>query len=66
MARDMSFMTMAIDPVKLPEIKKMVRKFQDELADFIDKGDKKEVYEICMQIFPRTRVNKDKIYEDFQ
>lgn len=66
MARDMSFMTMAIDPAKLPEIKKMVRKFQDELADFIDKGDKKEVYEICMQIFPRTRINKDQLYEDFQ
>lgn len=66
MLRDMSFMTMALDPAKLPQIKKMVRRFQDELADYIDKGDKKEVYEICMQIFPRTKMNKDQIYEDFQ
>lgn len=66
MIRDMSFMTMALDPAKLPEIKKMVRKFQDELADFIDKGDKKEVYEICLQIFPRTKINKDQLYEEFQ
>lgn len=66
MVRDMSFMTMALDPSRLPEIKRMVRKFQDELAEFIEKGNKKEVYEICMQIFPRTRVNKEQVYEDFQ
>lgn len=66
MIRDMSFMTMALDPAKLPEIKRMVRRFQDELANYIDKNEKKEVYEICMQIFPRTRVNKDQVYEDFQ
>lgn len=64
--RDMTFMTMALDPNDLPEIKKRVRKFQDELAEFIEKGEKKEVYEICMQIFPRTKVDKDKVYEDYQ
>ena len=66
MVRDMSFMTLAIDPAKLPEIKKMIRGFQDELADFIAEGDKKEVYEICTQVFPRTNVNKEQIYENFQ
>ncbi len=64
--RDMSFMTMALDPEQLPEIKKRIRKFQDELAELIDKGNKKEVYEICMQVFPRTDIKKDKIYEKFQ
>ena len=59
-------MTMALDPEQLPEIKKRIRKFQDELAELIDKGNKKEVYEICMQVFPRTDIKKDKIYEKFQ
>ena len=66
MLRDMSFMTMALDPEQLPEIKKKIREFQDELAALIDKGNKKEVYEICMQVFPRTNIKKDQVYEKFQ
>jgi uncharacterized protein (TIGR02147 family) len=66
MLRDFSFATMAIDPAKLPEAKKMIREFQDKLFNFLEQGEKKEVYEICMQIFPRSNVNKDQIYEKYQ
>jgi len=58
--RDYSFMTMAIDPNKLPQVKKMIRDFQDELASFLETNEKKEVYELCFQVFPRTVLNKDK------
>lgn len=64
--RDFSFATLAIDPSKLPEAKKMIREFQDKLYDFLESGEKKEVYEICMQIFPRTNISKDEVYEKFQ
>ena len=64
--RDFSFATIAIDPEKLPKAKEMIRKFQDELFDFLESGEKKEVYEICMQMFPRTNVKKDKVYENYQ
>jgi uncharacterized protein (TIGR02147 family) len=67
MLRDMSSATMAIDPKKLPQAKKMIREFQDRLCEFLEAGgDKSEVYEVSMQIFPRTQVNKEKIYENFQ
>lgn len=66
MLRDFSFATLAIDPAKLPEAKKMIREFQDKLYDFLEEGDKKEVYEICMQIFPRSNVRKEQIYEKYQ
>ena len=66
MLRDMSFMTLAIDPARLPEIKKKIRIFQDELAELLEEGNKKEVYEICMQVFPRTNIKKDQVYEIFQ
>lgn len=59
--RDYSFMTLSIDPSQLPEVKKRIRKFQDELESFLEKGAKKEVYEFCFQVFPRSnKINKDK------
>lgn len=66
MVRDFSFATLAIDPAKLPEAKRMIREFQDKLYNFLEEGTKKEVYEICMQIFPRSNVNKDQVYEKYQ
>lgn len=64
--RDFSFATLAIDPEKLPKAKKMIREFQDQLFDFLESGEKTEVYEICMQMFPRTNIKKDKDYENYQ
>lgn len=52
--RDFSFMTLAIDPVDLPVISKKIRDFQDELVQYINSREKKEVYEICFNVFPRS------------
>lgn len=65
LVRDFSFGTIAIDPSKLPEAKKMIREFQDKLFDFLQDGEQTEVYEICTQMFPRTNINKEKFYEKF-
>jgi uncharacterized protein (TIGR02147 family) len=64
--RDMSSATIAIDLKKLPAAKKMIREFQDQLIAFLESGEKTEVYEVSMQIFPRSNVQKDKVYESYQ
>jgi len=64
--RDFNFVTIAIDPKKLPAAKKMIREFRNELMSFLESGEKTEVYEICTQIFPRSNVNKEEVYENFQ
>jgi uncharacterized protein (TIGR02147 family) len=54
--RDITSMTMAIDPAKLPQAKKMIRRFQDRLAGLMEEGQQSEVYRLCMQLMPLTRV----------
>ena len=46
--------TMAIDISKLPLAKKMIREFQDKLCAYLETGVKKDVYKLCIQIFPLT------------
>lgn len=50
--RDFTAMTMAIDPKKIPEARRRIRKFRDQLCAFLESGEKKEVYEMCFQLFP--------------
>lgn len=66
LTRDFSFVTVATDPKKLPDAKKMIREFRDELIKFLTEGEKTEVFEISMQMFPRTNIQKDKVYEDIK
>jgi uncharacterized protein (TIGR02147 family) len=47
-----STMTMAIDPNKLPEAKKMILKFNRELCEFLESGNRTEVYELATNLFP--------------
>lgn len=64
LVRDFSFATVAINPKNLPKAKKLIREFQDQLIAALESGEKTEVYEICMQVYPRTKVNKEEIYEN--
>lgn len=52
--RDFTAMTMAIDVSKLPLAKKMIREFQDKLCAYLETGVKKDVYKLCIQVFPLT------------
>lgn len=53
--RDFTGMVFAMDPAKLPEAKERVRKFQDELAEFLETGNKSEVFTFCTQLMPLTK-----------
>jgi uncharacterized protein (TIGR02147 family) len=57
--RDFTAMTMAIDPEKIPEAKKMIREFRDRLSAFLESGSKKEIYKVCFQLFPLTRLENN-------
>lgn len=52
--RDFTATTMAIDVSKLPLAKKMIREFQDKLCTYLESGTKREVYKLCIQVFPLT------------
>jgi uncharacterized protein (TIGR02147 family) len=54
-SRDFSSMTMAIDPKKIPDAKEMIKNFRRTLCDFLESGEKLEVYRICLQLFPISR-----------
>lgn len=56
MDRDFTFMTVAVDPDQLPIAKKMIRQFHNTLSDLFDSGERTEVYEVCVQLFPRSRL----------
>ncbi|MGZ3693220.1 MAG: TIGR02147 family protein [Bdellovibrionota bacterium] len=53
--RDFTAITMAADPRKLQEAKRMVREFREELSAFLEDGEKTEVFKFCMQLFPLTK-----------
>ncbi len=50
--RSMSGVTMAIDPARIEFAKKMIQEFIHNLATFLEDGDKKEVYQLSISLFP--------------
>ncbi len=50
--RDISSMTMAIDPELLPEAKTLIRDFRRKLTQFLESERKQEVYKLNIQLFP--------------
>ncbi len=57
--RDFSTITMAIDPSKMAIAKERIRRFQDELSDLMETGNRSEVYRLSMQLFPLTQKRKE-------
>ncbi len=53
--REFAQMTLAIDPAQLPEAKRRIRAFVHELSEFLETGQKSEVYKLCVQLFPLTK-----------
>lgn len=53
--RDLTAITMAINPGKLPEAKERIRRFRDELARFLETEPREEVYKLCIQLVPITK-----------
>lgn len=61
--RDFSSITMAIDLKKLGMAKELIRKFQDELSDLVETGDRTEVYRLSMQMVPISVLRKSGVKE---
>jgi uncharacterized protein (TIGR02147 family) len=58
--RDVTAMTMAIDPKKLTEAKLMIKNFRRKLCKFLESGERKEVYALCLQLFPLSKEEMEK------
>jgi uncharacterized protein (TIGR02147 family) len=56
--REFSCTTMAIDVDKLPEAKKMLREFMRKFCAYLEQDKKTEVYELAIQLFPRTKLKE--------
>lgn len=56
--KDISSMTMAIDETKLPEARKLVKKFRRELCQFLENGKQTRVYNLGIQIYPVSKGTK--------
>lgn len=50
-------MTMAVDPARIPAANKKILEFMESLCDFLEMGDRREVYQLSVQLFPLT--NRD-------
>lgn len=53
--RDFSAVTMAIDPGKISEARKLLRKMRDKVSKKLETGNRTEVYKLCIQLFPLTK-----------
>jgi uncharacterized protein (TIGR02147 family) len=52
--RDMTSITMAVDPQKIPQAKEMIRRFRRTLSKFMETGRRTEVYRLNVQLLPLT------------
>ena len=53
--RDFSFITMAIDPDDLSEVKEDIKKFRRNLCQKYESRKRKEVYKLCIQLFAQSK-----------
>ena len=48
----MTSVTMSIDPEKLEQARNLIQEFQERLDNFLESGEKKEVYQLTISLFP--------------
>lgn len=53
--KDITSITMAIDPTKLPEARKRISQFRRELCAFLQEGEQTRVYNLGLQLYPISR-----------
>lgn len=53
--RDFTTVTMAVDPKRLSEAKKMIRRFRAKLCEYLEQGDRTEVYQLSINLFPLSQ-----------
>ncbi len=52
--RDFSSMMVAMDPEKMTEVKTIIREFRQKMAALLRDGNKTEVYQLAIQLYPMT------------
>lgn len=57
--RDFTSITMAIDPEKLSIAKEMIKSFRRKLCKFLESENRKEVYDLNIQLLPVTIINNE-------
>ncbi|MCM2322977.1 MAG: DUF4423 domain-containing protein [Oligoflexia bacterium] len=54
--RDLTSITMAIDPRRIPAAKLMIRDFRRKLSRYLEQGERTEVYNLNVQLVPVTKI----------
>lgn len=54
--KDITSMTMAIDPAKLPEAKQRIRQFRRDLCAFLEDGPRTRIYNLGLQLYPISKI----------
>ena len=54
-ARDITGMTMPLNPARLPEAKARIKRFRRSLMSYVTRGKCTELYQLNVQLFPLTR-----------
>ncbi len=57
--RDITSITMSIDPQKIPLAKELIKDFRRQLAGLLESGDQTEVYNFNMQLVPTTKLDRE-------
>lgn len=58
--RDFSSTTVGVDLDKLPEAKTIIREFRQKMSALLRDGHKTDVYQLAIQFYPLTKINKTK------
>jgi len=53
--RDISAMTVVMDPSRMLEAKQMLKEFRRRFSTIMESGAKKEVYSLSIQLIPQTK-----------
>jgi uncharacterized protein (TIGR02147 family) len=57
--KDITSMTMAIDEKKIPEAKKIIRKFRRDLCEFLEDGEQTRVFNLGIQLYPISKKSRN-------
>lgn len=55
--RDFTAITMCFDPNRMEEAKALIKDFRRKFCKVMESGKKKEVYKLCIQLFPLSEKN---------